>query len=64
MTACSRYDNLFKDLDERALTADEEDIIAKRVALQRKMLEEYEKRDRKRKVRSSHSYVTLWTYQP
>jgi hypothetical protein len=55
---------LFKDLDERALTADEEDIIAKRVALQRKMLEEYEKRDRKRKVRPSHSYVTLWTCQP
>ena len=45
-----RNDNLFKDLDSRALTAAEEDIIAQRVALQRRMLEEYEKRERARKV--------------
>ena len=52
-----RNDNLFRDLDSRALTAAEEDIIAKRVALQRRMLEEYEKRERTRKVLLSRPTV-------
>ncbi|KAK9824373.1 hypothetical protein WJX72_009819 [[Myrmecia] bisecta] len=46
----SRSENLFQELDRRSLTPAEEEIVAQRVALQRKMLEEYEKRDRKRKV--------------
>ncbi|KAK9905576.1 hypothetical protein WJX75_002376 [Coccomyxa subellipsoidea] len=46
-----RCDNLFKDLDSRDLTEAEESIIAQRVALQQKMLEEYEKREKARKVR-------------
>ena len=54
-----RNDNLFRDLDSRALTADEEDIIAKRVALQRRMLEEYERRERARKVPHSHFYIIM-----
>lgn len=52
-----RNDNLFRDLDSRALTAAEEDIIAKRVALQRRMLEEYERRERARKVPHSQFYI-------
>ena len=52
-----RCDNLFKDLDSRALTSAEEDIIAQRVALQRRMLEEYEKREKARKVLLSCSTV-------
>lgn len=61
-----RNDNLFKDLDSRALTAAEEDIIAQRVALQRRMLEEYEKRERARKVLllgltvTSYAQSLLW----
>ena len=39
------------ELDRRALTADEEAIIAARLALQRRMLAEYERRERARKVR-------------
>ena len=54
-----RCDNLFRDLDSRALTAAEEDIIAQRVALQRRMLEEYEKRERARKVLLSWSTVSI-----
>lgn len=52
-----RCDNLFKDLDSRALTSAEQDIIAQRVALQRRMLEEYEKREKARKVLLSCSTV-------
>ena len=52
-----RCDNLFKDLDSRALTSAEESIIAQRVALQRRMLEEYEKREKARKVLLSCSTV-------
>lgn len=47
-----RCDNLFKDLDSRDLTEAEESIIAQRVALQQKMLEEYEKREKARKAGS------------
>jgi len=54
-----RNDNLFRDLDSRALTAAEEDIIAKRVALQRRMLEEYERRERARKVPHSQFYIFI-----
>ena len=54
-----RCDNLFRDLDSRALTAAEEDIIAQRVALQRRMLEEYERRERARKVLLSWSTVSI-----
>ncbi len=39
------------ELDRRALTTDEEAIIAARLALQRRMLAEYERRERTRKVR-------------
>lgn len=45
-----RTDNLFKQLDERALTKDEERIIEQRVAMQRKLLQEYERREKIRKV--------------
>jgi len=38
------------ELDRRALTTDEEAIIAARLALQRRMLAEYERRERTRKV--------------
>ena len=48
---CARCDNLFRDLDSRPLTADEEDIIAQRLALQRRMLAEYEAREGARKAR-------------
>ncbi|BDA47156.1 probable transforming growth factor beta regulator 1 at C-terminar half [Coccomyxa sp. Obi] len=46
-----KCDNLFKDLDSRNLTDAEENIIAQRVALQQRMLEEYEKREKSRKIR-------------
>ncbi|CAD7703988.1 unnamed protein product [Ostreobium quekettii] len=45
-----RCDDWFKQLDARNLTDQEQEIIDKRVALQRKMLAEYEKRERARKV--------------
>ena len=45
-----RCDNIFKDLDNRALTTAEQCIIEQRVALQRRMLEEYEKREKARKA--------------
>jgi hypothetical protein len=51
LSACgSRTDNLFKELEARELSGAEQDIIAQRVAFQRRMLEEYEKRERQRKV--------------
>lgn len=46
-----RCDNLFQQLESRTLTAEEEAVIQQRVAFQRKMFEEYEKREQKRKVR-------------
>ena len=46
----SRTDNIFKQLDERQLTGDEQRIIDQRVALQRTLFLEYEKRERRRKV--------------
>ena len=42
--------NVFRDLDRRELTDEENKIIQQRVALQRKMLEEYQKREEKRKA--------------
>ncbi|KAK9835596.1 hypothetical protein WJX74_003803 [Apatococcus lobatus] len=42
--------DLFKQLETRSLTEDEESVIQQRVALQRKMFAEYERRDRARKV--------------
>ncbi|KAK9857596.1 hypothetical protein WJX84_011650 [Apatococcus fuscideae] len=42
--------DLFKQLETRSLTEDEESVIQQRVALQRKMFAEYEKRDMARKV--------------
>ena len=46
-----RSNDLFKELDKRELTVDEESIIKQRVEHQRRMLEEYEKREESRKVR-------------
>ncbi|KAG2440637.1 hypothetical protein HYH02_010216 [Chlamydomonas schloesseri] len=46
-----RTDNLFRQLDERQLTEDEQSIIQQRVELQRKMFQEYERREKQRKVR-------------
>ncbi len=43
---------MFRDLEGRALTTEEEAIIAQRVALQRNMAEEFERRERARKVRA------------
>ncbi|KAL4855620.1 putative lysine-specific demethylase JMJ16 [Chlorella vulgaris] len=45
-----RTDNLFQSLEERTLTEDEQRIIEQRVALQRRMYGEYERRERQRKV--------------
>jgi hypothetical protein len=39
------------ELDRRSLTSEEEGIIAARLALQRRMLAEYERRERMRKAR-------------
>ena len=49
--SAGRSDDLFKELDQRSLTVDEEGIIAARLALQRHMLAEYERRERIRKAR-------------
>ncbi|EFJ45729.1 hypothetical protein VOLCADRAFT_93895 [Volvox carteri f. nagariensis] len=46
-----RTENLFKQLDERQLTEDEQAIIQQRVELQRKMFQEYERREKQRKLR-------------
>ncbi|GLC58656.1 hypothetical protein PLESTB_001384900 [Pleodorina starrii] len=46
-----RTENLFKQLDERQLTEDEHAIIQQRVELQRKMFQEYERREKQRKLR-------------
>ena len=45
-----RSENVFHELRERDLTEAEQAIIAQRCALQRRMLEEYEKRELRRKV--------------
>ncbi len=49
--AAGRSDDLFMELDRRSLTSEEEGIIAARLALQRRMLAEYERRERMRKAR-------------
>ena len=41
---------MFQSLEERSLTEEEQAVIDARVALQRKMFEEYEKREHKRKI--------------
>jgi hypothetical protein len=46
-----RNEDLFRDLEGRALTAEEEQIIAQRVALQRSMADLFETRERARKAR-------------
>ena len=43
------------ELDRRSLTSEEEGIIAARLALQRRMLAEYERRERVRKARLQQS---------
>eukprot|EP00887_Chlorella_sp_A99_P007228 scaffold2.g7228.t1 len=48
--ATHRANNLFHTLEQRSLTEEEQGIIEQRVALQRKMFEEYERRERRRKV--------------
>ena len=45
-----RCENLFQELRERELSQAEEAIIAQRCALQRRMLQEYERRELRRKV--------------
>ncbi|GAX78635.1 hypothetical protein CEUSTIGMA_g6073.t1 [Chlamydomonas eustigma] len=45
-----RADNIFKQLDERQLTQDEELVIQQRVELQRKMFQEYQQREEARKI--------------
>ncbi|KDD74124.1 hypothetical protein H632_c1550p0, partial [Helicosporidium sp. ATCC 50920] len=42
-------ENIFQALEKRSLTDREQDIIQQRIALQRRMFEEYEKRERQRK---------------
>ena len=51
LTGCPRTDDLFRSLEGRALTAEEDAIITARVALQRKMAGEFERRERIRKAR-------------
>eukprot|EP00775_Hariotina_reticulata_P011190 gene11190-11340_t len=46
-----RAENIFKQLDERSLTEEEQRIIQQRVEWQRTLLWEYEKREHKRKVK-------------
>ncbi|KAK9827899.1 hypothetical protein WJX74_008299 [Apatococcus lobatus] len=46
-----RSNNLFEDLEKRALTEKEEKIIAERVKLQRDLLQQYEAREQQRKVK-------------
>ncbi|KFM25932.1 Transforming growth factor beta regulator 1 [Auxenochlorella protothecoides] len=48
--ATQKNDNLFQDLETRTLTTREQDIISQRVALQRRLFEEYEKREMVRKI--------------
>ncbi|KAK9839324.1 hypothetical protein WJX81_008143 [Elliptochloris bilobata] len=50
-----KTEDLFKQLETRSLTKTEEEIIQQRVAHQRKMFEEYEKRERRRKVEAVQS---------
>lgn len=45
-----RTENLFQSLEQRSLTVEEQAVIDARVALQRKLFEEYEKRERRRKI--------------
>lgn len=52
----SKRINLFREMDENPLTKEEQDIIQKRVQAQRDMFEEYERREKKRKV-SLTSYL-------
>ncbi|KAG1677211.1 hypothetical protein FOA52_013409 [Chlamydomonas sp. UWO 241] len=52
-----RADNIFKQLDERKLTEQEEDIIQQRVDLQRKMYLEYERREQARKVQELQGVI-------
>ncbi|GBF99740.1 hypothetical protein Rsub_12515 [Raphidocelis subcapitata] len=47
----NRAGNLFEQLSQRSLTREEQDIIAQRVEAQRRLLQEYERRERERKVR-------------
>lgn len=47
-----RSSKLFEDLERRALTDKEEKIIAERVALQRSLLQQFETREKRRKVSS------------
>lgn len=47
-----RSSKLFEDLEKRALTEKEEKIIAERVALQRSLLQQFEAREKRRKVSS------------
>lgn len=49
----SKRVNLFREMDKNPLTKEEQDIIQKRVQAQRDMFEEYERREKKRKVRST-----------
>lgn len=50
--ATHKNDNVFKELEGRELTAEEQKIISERVALQRSMASEFDKRERARKARS------------
>lgn len=50
--ATHKNDNVFKELEGRELTAEEQKIIGERVALQRNMANEFDKRERARKARS------------
>jgi hypothetical protein len=55
-------DDLFRSLEGRALTSNEQEIIAQRVALQRRMNELYEQREKTRKVRSDSKHFRRPTH--
>lgn len=49
---CCRSNCLFSELEGRQLTAEEADIISRRVALQQSLLATFERRERERKVQA------------
>jgi hypothetical protein len=58
-----RSENLFKQLEQRSLTAEEQAVIDQRVQLQRKMYEAFERQERARKVGKAGPplYMPRWT---
>eukprot|EP00210_Caulerpa_lentillifera_P002734 g2613.t1 len=54
-----KSDDIFKQLETRALSTEEQDIIQKRVAHQQKLFKEYNNREQNRKVREIHVFTQV-----